>query len=281
MVKNTKKGPPPPRGARKKRAAPPATAETSGISFSMPEEELPPQKIVIVATEGYGKTTVGASTPKPGLIMAEGETGYKTLYGMGRAPAIPNVETISWEETMDAVDVLAANKKIETIVLDEQAGMNRQCTQHHVTTDYGGDFHKFMAYHKGYNTAPTEWLKLLSKLERTGKTIIMLSHCRIIEIKNDPMNASYHRYVADVHEKIWAETRRWADIVLFGNFLSIVDKKGKGVGGDERMLYTEHRDTHDAKNRHGMEPEIEMGDDPEEMWPIVEGLIYGKEEGDE
>ena len=85
---------------------------------------------------------------------------------------------------------------------------------------------------------------------------------------------NFDRYVCDVHPKTWAATCKWADAVLFGNFLTVVDKaahtgKGKGVGGTDRVIYTARRDAFDAKNRFGMPAELWLSDDPTESWGIL------------
>jgi len=148
--------------------------------------------------------------------------------------------------------------------------------------DYGGDWgeHGFVSFQKGYDTSITEWLKLLQRLEKlndAGAIILLLSHCRVKTFKN-PMGSDYDRYASDVHDKTWSATSKWADAVLFGNFLTIVDtgkkedvnKKGKGIGSDKRVVWTTRRDAFDAKNRYSLPDRIDIPDDhPELIWSTI------------
>jgi hypothetical protein len=144
--------------------------------------------------------------------------------------------------------------------------------------DFGGEWGEkgFAAYHKGYDLAVGEWLKLLARLERLneqhGVTIVLLGHAKVQAFRN-PLGPDYDRYVSDVHAKTWGPSARWADAVLFGNFYTVVDRekqgKGKGVGGTDRVIYTERRDAWDAKNRYGMPEEIWLDKDRTRSWAQV------------
>jgi hypothetical protein len=133
--------------------------------------------------------------------------------------------------------------------------------------------------------AVTDWLQLLARLDRIhgrGVTIILLSHCKVAGFRN-PEGPDFDRYVSDVHAKTWAATHKWADAVLFGKFRTIIDggstgvkpKKGKGIGGTDRVIYTERHDAYDAKNRFGMASEIEIPDDPSQVWATISAAITG------
>ena len=84
-----------------------------------------------------------------------------------------------------------------------------------------------------------------------------------------------------MHHKTWGLTHKWADMVLFANFFVDTVKDGsrvKGIGGQERYLYTERHAAYDAKNRHGLPSEISMGRSGKEAWTnFVGSLRNGKE----
>ncbi len=252
----TKKASPPPLPAKKGK---PATA------FRKAQKRFVPPKIVVVGVEGWGKTSLAANIDGVALIMPSTETGYLTLLGAGRVPAVDQIVTKSWRETLAAVDQA---KGYKAIALDELSGFEKQCHEFVNENEYGGNWSKFWAYHRGLKIAAPEWMKLLSKLESLDVMVVALSHCSI-ETFQDPMSDDYDRYVAALAKPTWGVTRRWADACLFGTFQPVVDDDGKGIGGTDRVLYTEHRDAYDAKNRYGMEPEIDMPDDPAEMWGAV------------
>jgi hypothetical protein len=94
------------------------------------------------------------------------------------------------------------------------------------------------------------------------------------------MGDDFDRFVCNIHHKSWGVTHKWADAVLFGNFFTVTEEKKKnkikGVGGSDRVLYTERRDAFDAKNRFNMPEEIDIPDSPEKIWNEIWKHIYTK-----
>jgi len=248
--------------------------------------------------EGWGKTTTAAYSPTPIILMARGETGYSTLQKYNRVPDVDtvtdahgNAKTIdSWEETLEVTSALA-NSPYETIVLDAIGGFERLCHELVCVRDYkkkwGDD--GFTSFQKGYDTSITDWLMLLARLDTlkaNGKRIILLSHSQVKPFKN-PLGADYDRFVADCHAKTWAATCKWADMVLFGTFETIIEvsretgniakDKGKSIGGTQRILYAEQRDAFTAKNRAGMPPLVIIPNDPALSWKTINAAITGQE----
>lgn len=230
--------------------------------------------------------------------MARGETGYATLRKYGRVPDVDtvtddagNARTIdAWTELLDIVSALA-DSPYETVVLDALGGFERLCHERVCARDFNNDWGEkgFSSFQRGYDTAITDWLMLLSRLDQlktAGKRVIVLSHSQVKTHKN-PMGADYDRFVADCHPKTWAATCKWADMVLFGTFRSITEvargtgnvakDKGKGIGGTDRVLYTEQRDSFTAKNRAGMPPEVSIPNDPALSWKTIHAAITGQE----
>lgn len=250
---------------------------------------VPPDRSIVNAVEGWGKTSLVAYAPKPAILMARGETGYPTLLKAGLVPSLPAVELVTWADTLDQLDYMIANPDgIETLALDALGGFERLCHEHVCNRDFGGEWGDkgFQAYMRGYDVSISEWLLMLQRLDRLrnkGVQIIILSHAKSKTFKN-PLGADFDRYSADCHDKTWAATTKWADNIFFGTFTTVVvDGKGaiatsdavkgrkKGIGGDERIVYTQRRDGYDAKNRHGMEPEISMPNIASEMWLTLMG----------
>ncbi len=262
---------PPPRPAAP--VSPPVKVD---LSPRKPQPVCP--RIIFTAVEGFGKTTLGAYAPNPVILMAREETGYDTLLSAGRVPAVPAVPVQTWEDLLGTLDSLIANSgDRKWVVLDALGGFERLCHEYVCRRDFDNNWSDagFLSYHKGYDVSVSEWIKMLQRLDRLnskGLGILVLAHAKIKQFRN-PTGADFDRYIADCHEKTWGATAKWADAVLFGNFFTIIDKekkgKGKGVGGTDRVLYTERRDAWDAKNRYGMDPEIWLGIDPAAMWDGV------------
>jgi hypothetical protein len=120
-------------------------------------------------------------------------------------------------------------------------------------------------------------------------SIILLCHTKVKQFKN-PMGADYDRFQPDMNDKTWSLSHKWSDVVLFGNFdISVVgrggnevsdpSKKGKGMGGKQRMMYTVRDAAYDAKNRLGLAEEISMGSTPAEGWKnFIEEVKKGRGE---
>jgi hypothetical protein len=220
------------------------------------------------AVEGFGKTSWAAYSTRPVFMMARGETGLETLIAAGQIPETPHFPEIqTWEETFDAIRFLHdESHEFRTLVLDTMNGFERLCHEHVCIRDFNGlwDDKGFLGYMRGYEVALADWREFLTELDKLrekGMAIIALCHSRVATFKN-PEGPDYDRYEADMHRKTWGLTHKWADMVLFGNWLTLTDdkKKGKAQGGHHRILYTERTAAYDAKNRHGLPPQIELPD---------------------
>jgi len=269
--------PPPPA----KSAAPPASVDIPEMTLR-PAVFTPP-RIVLTGMEGVGKTSVVAYAPGAAIIEAGNETGYSTLVGAGRVPQIPSAHVTTWDQLLGLLDKLAKNPP-KFLGLDAIGGIERMCHEHVCHRDFKGEWGEtgFAAFAKGYDMAITDWLLMLSKLDALnalGTSIILLAHCKVKPFRN-PEGADFDRYTADIHDKTWAATHRWADAALFMKFETIIDKdknkRVRGLGGDTRILYTTRSDARDAKNRYGMPPEIEMPNDPSQMFNAIWQYIAPK-----
>jgi hypothetical protein len=240
---------------------------------------------MISAVPGWGKTTMGSYAPSPAIIMSRGETGYLTLLEHGSVPDVPRVEASTWAETLAAADLLASGSvDFETLVLDAAGGFERLCHEEVCRRDFGNDWGEkgFGSFQKGFDVAVSDWLQLLQKLEvlwKQGKGIILLSHSAVRGFKN-PAGPDFDRWVSSMHPKTEQVLGQWLDAFLFGTFLTVVqeDKKtrrAKGIGGQSRVLHTQHSDAIVCKNRFGLPPEIDIPDDPAQSWATLAAAMGG------
>ena len=248
--------------------------------------------IVVYGVEGFGKTTIGAYAPDPVILMARSEQGYDTLLSAGRVPAVPAILIESWEQLLVTLDAIAIDTQgRKSIVFDALGGFERLCHELVCKRDFQNDWSDrgFLSYNKGFDVSVSEWLKMLRKIEiirARGVVVVMLGHSKVKMFKN-PSGPDFERYICDLHEKTWGVTSKWADAVLFGNFRSLVDvsrrekgnsaeRKGKGIGGTDRVIYADHRDAFDAKNRFGMPEEFDLPTDPSQAWLCIWNNIVTK-----
>jgi len=259
-------------------------------TISKADVKFLPPKLALNCVEGWGKTSCGAYAPKPAILMARGETGYLTLLGAGLVPSVPKALIESWQSLLALLNDLLTKEKLpyKTLVFDAIGGFERLCHEFVCYRDFKGDWGEkgFTSYQQGYEVAVSDWLQMLALLDRIrtkGIIILLLGHTQIRPFKN-PMGPDFDRYIADIHHKTWAVTHKWVDAALFGTYLTVVDQvskgknpKGKGIGGTQRILYTERRDSFDAKNRYAMASEIDIPNDPSQIWSTIWQNIYRKE----
>jgi len=274
---------PPPPPTRAAQSTPKRTVSVPAMSVK-PAVFKPP-RIVLIGVEKVGKTSFLAYAPGAQIIMCGNETGYETLQGVGSVPSIPSAHVQTWEEFMGLLDALADNPP-PFLGIDALGGAERMCHEFICARDFGGVWGDkgFASYQTGYDVSVTEWLLMLSKLDRLrnlGTAVIILAHCQVKNYKN-PEAADFDRSVADAHHKTAAATNRWADAIWFLKFETIVDtdrsKRTRGIGGSTRILYTERTDARDAGSRYKMPPEIEMPNDPSQMFNTIWQHIQPKKE---
>lgn len=243
-----------------------------------------PNRYLIYAVEGWGKTSLAAKFPAPVFIQSNGETGLESLIDAGQLPETPHFgECMDFAAVKLAVQSLidAPTLPFRTVVIDTVNGVERLVHEFVCERDFGGDWGErgFASYGKGYKVSVAPFRELLTLLDRLRAKhevrIVLLAHCKIGQFKN-PEGSDYNRYSADMHESTYGMAAKWADAILFGNFETVVtdERNGKGKAkGCTRMLYTERRAAYDAKNRLGLPPEISMGSSADEAWSNLSNEI--------
>jgi len=225
-----------------------------------------PIKTVLYTVEGWGKTTAMAHAPNPVVIMSPQESGFITLRRAGRVPDVPCTVCDTWT---DVLTLLRQPLEFDTVCFDALGGFEQLAREHVLQRDFGGDITKYNSYGKGDVSLNAEWMTMLTALERIShdRSVILAGHAKTVRAK-DPSTDDYDRWACDLSPKTWEPTKRWADAVLFGRFFTVVDE-GKGKGGTERVVYTEHRDTHDAKNRFNMPAMVKISNKPDSVYSEI------------
>jgi len=241
-----------------------------------------PNRYVLHAVEGWGKTSFGAQTPRPIFIETRQETGLETLIDNGRLPEVPHFpEVTSWEMLLGAIETLTVEShEYRTLVIDTLNGAERLCHEHVCARDFGGDWtdRGFEGYKRGYEVSLADWRGFLVALDRLRAerrmSLVCLCHTKIETFKN-PTGPDYDRFQGALYKSTAALTNQWADVVLFGNFEVSVTavqenkktgvQKGKGTGS-ARILYCQQDASMVCKNRLGLPAEIDMGSTAAEAW---------------
>ena len=250
-----------------------------------------PTAAVVYGPPGVGKTSFGASMPDPLFLTDDQEDGLNTLKSSKRianeTPMLP--PAASWTDVLGALEALAVgDHDYKTLVVDTLGGMERLCHAHVCERDFNGQWgdQGFASYNKGYEVALPEWRMFLNALDRLrnerNMAIVCLAHSQIRSYHN-PEGEDYDRFLPDLHNKTWAVTHRWADMVLFCNYQTQTVKEGshaKGQGGQQRRMYTEYHPAYEAKNRHGLPLEIDMGKTGKEAWKRLKQALASARKGE-
>lgn len=220
-----------------------------------------PKIIVLFGVESVGKTEFATKFPSPFFIDFEGAS---RRYPVERIlPSDKDYFAVKeWLMNHDNV------KNHKTLIIDsldwvERAMSKALCEKAKVTNvqDLGG-------YGKWVEVLNAEWISFVNTLrdliEKTQIDLVMTSHYEVKRFDDPITMAPYDRYIMKLMPKHGALIREWVEAVLFANFQtfskvkSVTDSKGKGIGSGLRVLYTEKRPAHDAKNRYSLPYEMPM-----------------------
>lgn len=219
-----------------------------------------PVLAMLYGPPGVGKSTFGASAPNPIFIPCERGLDQITV------PKFPTPKTLAEFGTyLNAVDT--EEHDYQTVVIDTADALellifDAVCNEGKVKSieEFGG------GYGKGFTRAREYWARLLTRLtalsERMNVLLVAHSHLRTI---SDPMLATAY----DIHEpKIQAKSieliRQSVDLIMFARIQTSVIKdgpkarKGRGLIGDDREMFTQPTTGIECKNRFNLESPMEF-----------------------
>jgi energy-coupling factor transporter ATP-binding protein EcfA2 len=230
-----------------------------------------PPRVVVYGPHGIGKSTFANEAQAVFIPTEDGLTNIDLHAG-----AFPLCQSL--QDVYAALGALAEQKHdhgavaIDTLDWLERLVHAEICRREKVDSierAAGG-------YGKGYKLALDEWHRLfdaLDVLRDKGMAVILLAHARVVEYAN-PMGENFDRYQLDLHSSkslsTSARVMEWADAVLFasnktftrktkeGDERAKKDAKHIGVGGVDRVLFTEERPSHQAKNRYNLPYELPL-----------------------
>lgn len=232
-------------------------------------------RIVLLGTEGVGKSTWAAGADNPIFIPTKGEQGLDEI----DCAKFPAVQTFS--ELIDAMGVLYRDDHdFKTVVIDSASALE-PLVWDHVCRGAGVDSIEKVngGYGKGYVESLGMWREVMAGLDalrdEKGISAILIGHVKTKEF-SDPETDSYTTYVFDVQDKAASTLYRWADCVLFANFKRAVvikndagfnKKVSRATGTGQRVLLTEKRPAHPGKNRYQLPYEMPL--EPAKFWALL------------
>lgn len=214
-----------------------------------------PQRIVIYAPEGLGKSTLASQLPAP--LFLDFEKGTHHL-------DVARLEPTTAKEVDGILESLSQdNQGFQTLIVDtvdwlEELAIGDLCQSHKKSglEDFG--------YGKGYVFLSERFSGILNALNECAKTmnVVLLAHSHVRKFELPDGAGAFDRYELKLSKQVGPLVREWCDALLFGNWKTRIRERDdgplttfKGSGGKERVLYCGHSATADAKNRRGLKDE--------------------------
>lgn len=230
-----------------------------------------PPILTVYGPHGVGKTSLASQAPNPVFLQFEEGEGV--------------LEFDAWkiDSFGDAIEALAAldsdDHDFKTVVLDTADWLQRLVWQQTCAKNRWADI-ETPGFGKGYTAADDTWHEVFSSLkylrDERKMSVIILAHCEVKRFEN-PETDPYDRYQPKLQKNGSALLQEFCDGVFFANFRASTTKTEvapkqtvtRGVGGGERLLYTEERPPYLAKNRWAMPPSL-----PLEWEAVAEFIPY-------
>lgn len=247
--------------------------------------------MIIHGGAGVGKSSLVSHAPDVVFLPSPGENGIDTLMSAGLAQGVAVLpEVKQWEMATDIIEELTVKDHgFKTLAVDVFTGLDPVCEEFVVRTEFGGErgaggYGSFGAGERAKFSAWNRFLAQLDKLREAKRMrLVLLGHTKVGNKKN-PLGLDYGRFIPEMSDKLWDRTFGWCDICLFANFYTEVSAeskgatKGKAKGGSQRVMYTTNAAGYDAKNRHGLPEEIDMGSSSKEAWEnLVAAMVAAKQ----
>jgi hypothetical protein len=220
-----------------------------------------PRRVMVYGTQGIGKSTFAACAPKPIFLQTEDGLGE---IDCDKFPLVTN-----FNEAMGALSELYTEPHpYQSVVVDSLDWLERLifaevCRKRNVENI------EEIGYAKGYVFALTQWREFLEGLAALrndrGMTALLIAHARIERFEN-PETEAYDRYVPRLHKLAAALIQEWCDEVLFATYKVYTKqsdegfnrKRTQGIGSGERIVRTQERPAHVAKNRLNLPEELPL-----------------------
>lgn len=211
-----------------------------------------PIKTFIYGAEGVGKSTFCAV---PGTAWICAEDGVKHL----PVNRLPSPDT--WDHLIAQVQAYIDEPHSYWGLVVDSVDWCELLASEHIERKEGKSIGS-IPYGKGVVMLAekmVEFIKLLDRLVKTrGMDVYLIAHAQIVQF-DDPSGEAYSRWVPALNKKVAPVFKEWVDCILFAQDDSYLTTVGTGFkerkvakGNGSRIMFTQHRPAHDAKNRFGL-----------------------------
>ena len=223
-------------------------------------KRIKPVSLLIYGIHGIGKSTLPTEAEKPIYIGSE----ENDELDIDRLPKI-----INWKDLENQLNWLCEeNRGYKTLVIDTIDGLEQIAQKEILSTQSGKTMATaFGGYGKAYEKMHDMFLfirdnYLVELRDNYKMNIVVLAHAEKSK-HEDPITAtSFDCYSTAIHKKVKPIFEDWVSAILFATWqlykTESNDGKERAIGDGTRIIYTEERPSHIAKNRFGLPFEIEF-----------------------
>lgn len=220
-------------------------------------KQIGPQIHVITGGNGVGKTTWAASFPAPLIIDLEKGSNHIDVARVG-AESLADFRAI-------LVELKAGKHTYKTVGIDSAEALeglicDAVCAEGKVDSieKYDG------GYGKGWTRTREIMREIMQELRSLGITVVIIAHTQVKSHTDPATNQTYDRVIMRCNDKMAAIIRDLADNVFYATykvFTTEVKGKTKAFGDGQRIMFTQPRPGHDAKNRLDLPHELPLSYD--------------------
>jgi hypothetical protein len=211
---------------------------------------------VLYGPEGIGKSTLASQFPSP--IFIDLEHGTDTM-------DIARTDTPkTFNDVLTLMTMILEEDEFKTVVIDTADKLEQLITAHVLEAHHLNSIED-AGYGKGYTYIAEEFVRFLRKcgeLIDAGKNVVIVAHAMMRKFEQPDEMGAYDRWELKLSKKAAPLVKEWADMVLFLNYKTTVvtdeKTKSKKARGGKRVMYATHHPAWDAKNRFGLDDELDM-----------------------
>ena len=211
-----------------------------------------PEFFVLFGVEGIGKTTFACGAPNPVVVDIEGGSNQIDTLRIDE-------DQLQSLDNINAAIIHLMDTDAETIIIDSLTRFQAILFES-IAKAHGKKSVAEVAYGVGYSEAQAktlDFIKLCKQAKKKGKNVILIAHNAKKNFNDPTQMEAYARYELELNDKIAGVIKKEVDAIYFANFKTLI-KDGKGLDSGQRLLYTQRKPGHDAKNRFGLPYEVEL-----------------------
>jgi GTPase SAR1 family protein len=183
-----------------------------------------PVRCLVYGLGGVGKSTFATTAPKAVFIAAEKGLSQVKARRLHPMP-------VTYGDILEGISFLTEDASCETIAIDSLDWIEPLLHAYVCARDkepsiemYGG------GYGKGYEVAAAEWRDLFSRLDQSGKHVVLIAHSKRKAVKNT-IGADYDATMIKIADKAAAIAVEWCDVVGYADLDTEIEVKGKQTAG--------------------------------------------------